>query len=83
MIFLTTPGAGDVITLNADPTEAERAGTSGGIGHFGFRRKDSLRINEAIREVEAAGGRLIQRGEHAPGAPFAYVADPDGYMIEL
>jgi catechol 2,3-dioxygenase-like lactoylglutathione lyase family enzyme len=36
-----------------------------------------------IRQVEAAGGRLVERGEHAPGIPFAYVADPDGYLIEL
>jgi len=31
----------------------------------------------------AAGGTLIERGEHAPGVPFAYVKDPDGYLIEL
>jgi len=31
----------------------------------------------------AAGGRLVARGEHAPGIAFAYVADPDGYVIEL
>ena len=37
----------------------------------------------AIDEVEAAGGRLIKRGEHAPGVPFAYVKDLDGYTIEL
>ena len=37
----------------------------------------------AIRQVEAAGGRLVERGEHAPGVPFAYIADPDGYLIEL
>jgi len=31
----------------------------------------------------AAGGRLVRRGEHAPGVPFAYVSDRDGYVIEL
>ena len=30
-----------------------------------------------------AGGRLLRRGEHAPGVAFAYVVDPDGYVIEL
>ena len=27
--------------------------------------------------------RLVNRGEHAPDAPYAYVADPEGYVIEL
>jgi catechol 2,3-dioxygenase-like lactoylglutathione lyase family enzyme len=27
--------------------------------------------------------RLLRRGEFAPGLPFAYVADPDGYEIEI
>ena len=45
------------------------------------RRRDPL--DKAVREIEAAGGRLIKRGEHAPGVPFAYVRDPDGYLIEL
>jgi hypothetical protein len=33
--------------------------------------------------VERAGGRLLRRGEFAPGLPYAYVADPDGYEIEI
>jgi hypothetical protein len=27
--------------------------------------------------------RLLRRGEFAPGLPYAYVADPDGYEIEI
>lgn len=30
-----------------------------------------------------AGGALIDKGEHAPGIPYAYVSDPDGYVIEI
>jgi hypothetical protein len=26
---------------------------------------------------------VLERGEHAPGVPFAYVADIDGYTIEI
>ena len=37
MVFLSTPGSNDLITLNADPAERENAGRSGGIAHFGFR----------------------------------------------
>ncbi len=40
-------------------------------------------LEAAIAEVTAAGGSLIERGEHAPGRPYAYVADPDGHVIEL
>jgi catechol 2,3-dioxygenase-like lactoylglutathione lyase family enzyme len=36
-----------------------------------------------VREVEAAGGKILRRGEFAPGFPFVYVEDPDGYEIEI
>lgn len=80
MVFLQTPDTRDLITLNSG---AERAGDSGGIGHFGFRLAEGQTLDAAIAEVERAGGSLVSRGEHAPGAPYAYVADPDGYVIEL
>ena len=83
MVFLHTPGSQDLITLNEDPGEAEHAGRSGGIAHFGFRLAEGSDLDAAVAEVEAAGGKLLRRGEHAPGAPFAYVQDPDGYVIEL
>jgi catechol 2,3-dioxygenase-like lactoylglutathione lyase family enzyme len=81
MVFLTTPGSQDSITLNEQPDDP-RIGV-GGVDHIGFRLVDTADLDDAIRQVEAAGGRLVKRGEHAPGAPFAYVADPDGYLIEL
>lgn len=71
------------MTLESDAAGAGGAGTSGGIDHFGFRVKDPRRLEEAVAEVKAAGGRLVQRGEHAPGRPLADVADPNGYLIEL
>jgi catechol 2,3-dioxygenase-like lactoylglutathione lyase family enzyme len=83
MVFLNTPGSHDLITLNEDPQEAEVAGAGGGVDHFGFRLTKISDLDAAIREVEAAGGTLGKRGEHAPGVPFAYVRDPDGYTIEL
>jgi metallothiol transferase len=83
MVFLNTPGSNDLITLNGDPSEAHLAGTGGGVGHFGFRLRDPAALEAAISEIEAAGGKLLSRGEHAPGVPFAYVSDPDGYVIEL
>ncbi len=83
MVFLNTPGSQDLITLNEDPAEALLAGVNGGVLHFGFRLADSADLDTAIAEVGAAGGKLIQRGEHAPGVPFAYVEDLDGFVIEL
>ena len=83
MVFLNTPATHDLITLNENRDEAQLAGVNGGVNYFGFRLTEISDLDTAIKEVEAAGGTLIQRGEHAPGVPFAYVKDPDGYVIEL
>lgn len=83
MVFLNTPGSQDSITLNEDPSRLEVAGQSGGIAHFGFRLVNKPDLDSAVQEVERYGGRLLSRGEHAPGVVYAYVADPDGYVIEL
>jgi len=40
-------------------------------------------LDAAIDQVEKAGGKLVSRGAHAPGVHYAYVADPDGYVIEF
>ena len=80
MVFLRPPNSSDTITLNEVP---EKAGKAGGVDHFGFRLVDKGELDRAIEEVESAGGRLLERGEHAPRTPYAYVADPNGYTIEL
>jgi catechol 2,3-dioxygenase-like lactoylglutathione lyase family enzyme len=83
MVFLSTPGSDDLITLNQDDAERDQAGRSGGISHFGFKLQRGSDLDAAAREVERGGGRVVSRGEHAPGVPFVYVSDPDGYVIEL
>jgi len=83
MVFLNTPGSADLITLNEDSAERDLAGTSGGVGHFGFRLHSKADLDSAIAEVEASGGKLIRRGDRGGGGSFAYVSDPDGYVIEL
>jgi catechol 2,3-dioxygenase-like lactoylglutathione lyase family enzyme len=82
LVFLNTPGSRDMITLNSSGDPAI-AGGSGGVEHFGFRLQEGADLDDAIKQIEAAGGGLIRRGEHAPGVAFAYVTDPDGYAIEL
>jgi catechol 2,3-dioxygenase-like lactoylglutathione lyase family enzyme len=82
MVFIGTPGRRDTITLNQSD-EVERAGVAGGVDHIGFRLLDKSRLDDAVAAVIDAGGRVIERGRHSPDHPFAYVADPDGYVIEL
>ena len=73
------PGLHDVIAFERD----DRAGKRGGIDHFGFRLTSPKDIDKAVKEVERAGGKILRRGEFAPGLPFVYVTDPDGYEIEI
>lgn len=74
------PGPADVLAFERRPADA---GLRGGIQHFGFRLKQPEDISLAIDEVQRAGGTVLRRGEFAPGLPYAYVADPDGYEIEI
>jgi len=80
LVHTQASGRHDIITFAEDPATA---GLSGGVAHFGFRLVDPADIDRAVAEVERAGGRLLRRGEFAPGLPYAYVADPDGYEIEI
>ena len=82
MVFLTTPGAKDTFTLREAGAE-EPVGPGGGFGHFGFQLEEKEGLDAAVKDVVAAGGTLVSRGEHAPGHSYAYVTDPDGYVIEL
>ena len=80
LVHTQASGRHDILTFAEDPT---KAGLNGGVTHFGFRLVDPGDIDSAIAEVERAGGRLLRRGEFAPGLPYAYIADPDGYEIEI
>ena len=82
MVFLNTPGSEDTITLR-QAEEDDTVGVGGGVAHFGFRLLNKADLNDAIRTIVEAGGSLVEQGEHQPGTPFAYVTDPDGYVIEL
>lgn len=74
------PGPHDVIAFERGEL---KAGERGGLDHFGFRLVDAGDIDDAVRCAIDAGGTLLRRGEFAPGFPFAYLADPDGYEIEI
>ena len=85
--FIGTPGGGDSLALHLATTDDERArvGTQGGIEHFGIHVADrsAAGVDDIVRRVLSAGGRLLDRGTHPSGVEFAYVADLDGYVIEL
>lgn len=82
MVFLRTPGSEDMITLHRR-REGQETGAMGSIAHFGFQHVDEADLDAGIAEIEAAGGRLLKRGKHGGSASYAYVTDPDGYVIEI
>ena len=79
-VHVRTPRCHDVITFDQN---ASAPGAGGGVIHFGFRLRAPGDIDEAVREVECAGGQVLRRGEFSPGFPYAYAADPDGYEVEI
>jgi catechol 2,3-dioxygenase-like lactoylglutathione lyase family enzyme len=85
ILFLRSPGRSDDLALHLAVSSEERArvGQQGGYEHFGITVQDRSRLDDAIALVLEAGGALVDKGEHAPGVPYAYVADPDGYVIEI
>ena len=55
---------------------------AGGLQHFGFSVAEAD-FEAALKEVRGSGAEVVSVGEHGPGQPYAYVKDPDGYLIEL
>ncbi len=81
LVFMVPEARGHSLALHqVGPDEA--VGMAGGFQHFGFK----LDLNDhdrVIQQVEKAGGKLVSRGKHGGTFPYAYVTDPDGYVIEL
>ena len=48
---------------------------------------DELEINrlmdKGLREAEAHGVEIVSTGQHGDGERYAYLKDPDGYLVEL
>ena len=74
--FLVRPGFSDILTL--------RVSGMHGVDHFGFLLKDAKQLDAAIAELEASGGRLLEKTTLEPGSlPSAFIADPDGYHVQI
>ena len=78
IVFVGISGGESAIGLLLD---AEHAGA--GPQNIGVHVDHAVGLDAAIRDVEAAGGRIVERGEHAPGVPFARISDPDGNVLEI
>jgi catechol 2,3-dioxygenase-like lactoylglutathione lyase family enzyme len=83
-----TPGREDILVLEKSEEEGGREptneiGKSGGIKHFGFRLTDARDIDKAVKSIEQAGGKILDRGEFVPGEPYVFFNDPDGYNVEV
>src|ERR1700680_2858479 len=81
LIFMVPKASGHSLALHLVGPE-EPVGMAGGFQHFGFKL-DANDHDRVIKQVESAGGKLVSRGKHGGQYPYAYVSDPDGYVIEL
>jgi predicted enzyme related to lactoylglutathione lyase len=78
IMFVANPGSDSSMGLLLDPDHA-----GAGPQNVGLHVDHAIEPGVAIRDVEAAGGAVVETGEHAPGVPFARIADPDGNVIEI
>ena len=76
MLFLETPGGGDL--LNFVETRGRLDPRAGGLDHFGVRvpAAEWRRLAARLRQ---AGVRIVGRR----GRSAVYIADPNGYTLEL
>lgn len=81
LIFMVPKASGHSLALHLVGPD-EPVGMAGGFQHFGFKL-DANNHDRVIEQVERAGGKLVSRGKHGGQYPYAYVSDPDGYVIEL
>jgi catechol 2,3-dioxygenase-like lactoylglutathione lyase family enzyme len=82
LIFLAPRASEHSLALHLVGADEPVGLAGGGLQHFGFKL-DADDHDRVIEQVERAGGRLISRGKHDGKYPYAYVSDPDGYVIEL
>ena len=74
MIFLTTPGSGDL--LNFVKSSARTSGTQG-LEHIGFKMS-AARLKKMERTLKERGVKIAERR----GKDAFYFFDPNGYQIE-
>ncbi len=76
IVFVGLPGSDTAVGILQNADEA-----GSGPQYVGFHVDHAINPDDAVRDVENAGGTILERGEHAPGVPFARIADPDGNVL--
>ena len=78
IVFVGMPGKDTAVGILHDPAAA-----GSGPQNVGFHLDHAINLDDAVGDIESAGGNVVERGEHAPGVPFARFADPDGNILEM
>jgi predicted enzyme related to lactoylglutathione lyase len=78
IVFVGFPGSDTAVGLLKD-----EPGAGGGPRYVGFHLDHSLNLDDVTAEIARAGGKVLERGEHGPGVPFARITDPDGNELWL
>lgn len=76
IVFVGDPGGDSAVGLLLDPANA-----GSGPQNVGLHVDHAVGTDAAVRDIESAGGKVLERGEHGPGVPFARIADPDGNVL--
>jgi catechol 2,3-dioxygenase-like lactoylglutathione lyase family enzyme len=79
-IQVQTPGCKDIIVFEKQKKTSSK--TKPGF-HFGFRLPKPSAIENVIKAVKEAGGKIKESGEFVPGEPYVFFYDPDGYEVEV
>jgi lactoylglutathione lyase len=83
-VYLGLPGDGDVLELTVNRDQAEPYDLGTGYNHMAITVED---IHETLSELQAIGVEPERPPYHPGGREelplIAFVADPDGYRIEL
>jgi catechol 2,3-dioxygenase-like lactoylglutathione lyase family enzyme len=74
MIFLTTPGSGDLLNF---VKSAQRRGANQGLEHLGFRVTQA-ELGKIAAKFKKSGVKIIGRR----GKTAFYITDPNGYQLE-
>lgn len=78
IVFVGNPGSDTAVGILHNSAAA-----GSGPQNVGLHLDHSIKLDEAAHDVERAGGRIIERGEHAPGVPFARITDTEGNVLEI
>ena len=64
-------------------SQQNRPGVQGGVSHFGYMLPSLEEYERVIAQVADFGGHLLTRCEHGGVLSHTYLADPDGYTVEI